>query len=104
MAENTKKAGEAGGSGSDDGGIKCKYMRAAQGFLGNTTFHGISWVLEEVSAWAKLAIVAYFTFMFICALYSVITAVSRQYLLELQMNLREDLTITEKACTSACLS
>ena len=35
-------------------------MRAAQGFLGNTTFHGISWVLEEVSAWAKLAIVAYF--------------------------------------------
>ena len=52
-------------------------MRAAQGFLGNTTFHGISWVLEEVSAWAKLAIVAYFTFMFICALYSVITAVSR---------------------------
>ena len=49
----------------------------AQGFLGNTTFHGISWVLEEVSAWAKLAIVAYFTFMFICALYSVITAVSR---------------------------
>ena len=48
----------------------------AQGFLGNTTFHGISWVLEEVSAWAKLAIVAYFTFMFICALYSVITAVS----------------------------
>ena len=90
MAENAKKAGEAGGS--EDGGIKCKYMRAAQvlctvlyctvhctaqGFLGNTTFHGISWVLEEVSAWAKLAIVAYFTFMFICALYSVITAVSR---------------------------
>ena len=54
-----------------------QYMRATQGFLGNTTFHGISWVLEEVSAWAKLAIVAYFTFMFICALYSVITAVSR---------------------------
>ena len=28
MAENAKKAGEAGGS--EDGGIKCKYMRAAQ--------------------------------------------------------------------------
>ena len=35
-------------------GIKCKYMRAAHGYLGNTTFHGISWVTTDVSNAAKV--------------------------------------------------
>ena len=34
--------------------IKCKYMRAARGYLGNTTFHGISWVVEDVSKVTKV--------------------------------------------------
>ena len=34
--------------------IKCKYMRAAHGYLSNTTFHGISWVAEDVSKVAKV--------------------------------------------------
>ena len=34
--------------------IKCKYMRAAHGYLGNSTFHGISWVVEDVSKATKV--------------------------------------------------
>ena len=35
-------------------GIKCKYMRAARGYLSNTTFHGIAWVLEDVPRATKV--------------------------------------------------
>ena len=35
-------------------GIKCRYMRAAHGYLSNTTFHGISWVLTDVSRATKV--------------------------------------------------
>ena len=38
----------------DKSGIKCKYMRAAHGYLSNTTFHGISWVAEDVNKVAKV--------------------------------------------------
>ena len=37
--------------------IKCKYMRAAHGYLSNTTFHGISWVAEDVTKAVKVNIV-----------------------------------------------
>ena len=37
-------------------GIKCKYMLAARGYLSNTTFHGIPWVLEDISKGAKVKI------------------------------------------------
>ena len=43
--ENAKKDGSH---------IECKYMRAAHGFLSNTTFHGITWVLEDFSAYVKV--------------------------------------------------
>lgn len=36
-------------------GIKCRYMKAAREFLGNTTFHGISWVAEDVSRAVKVS-------------------------------------------------
>ena len=61
---NTKQETE------EDEPIKCKYMRAAHGYLrwvgetslvlihallcSNTTFHGISWVLTDVSRAAKV--------------------------------------------------
>ena len=35
-------------------GIKCRYMRAAHGYLSNTTFHGVSWVLEDVPRATKV--------------------------------------------------
>ena len=35
-------------------GIKCKYMLAARNYLSNTTFHGIPWVLEDISKGAKV--------------------------------------------------
>ena len=41
----------------DDGrdqGIKCRYMRAAHGYLSNTTFHGIAWVVEDVPRATKV--------------------------------------------------
>ena len=38
----------------DGSNIKCKYMRAAHGFLSNTTFHGITWVLEDFSSVVKV--------------------------------------------------
>ena len=37
-----------------DHGIKCKYMLAARNYLSNTTFHGIPWVLEDISKGAKV--------------------------------------------------
>ena len=40
--------------GEADHGIKCKYMLAARGYLSNTTFHGIPWVLEDISKGAKV--------------------------------------------------
>ena len=40
----------------EDHGIKCKYMRAAHGYLGNTTFHGISWVTTDVSKSVKVKV------------------------------------------------
>ena len=43
----------------DEHSIKCKYMRAAHGYLSNTTFHGISWVLEDVSKAAKVKVENY---------------------------------------------
>ena len=43
--ENAKKDGSH---------IECKYMRAAHGFLSNTTFHGITWVLEDFSSVVKV--------------------------------------------------
>ena len=42
---------------NDDGpdqGIKCRYMRAAHGYLSNTTFHGIAWVVEDVPRATKV--------------------------------------------------
>ena len=39
----------------DDHGIKCKYMLAARNYLSNTTFHGIPWVLEDISSAAKVS-------------------------------------------------
>ena len=38
----------------DGSHIECKYMRAAHGFLSNTTFHGITWVLEDFSSYVKV--------------------------------------------------
>ena len=38
-------------------GIKCKYMLAARGYLSNTTFHGIPWVLEDISKGAKVNVI-----------------------------------------------
>ena len=37
-----------------DHGIKCKYMLSARNYLSNTTFHGIPWVLEDISKGAKV--------------------------------------------------
>merc|ERR1711953_46493 len=61
--------------GEADHGIKCKYMLAARGYLSNTTFHGIPWVLEDISKGAKIAIVSYFVFMVGFATYSTISAI-----------------------------
>ena len=38
----------------NDQGIKCRYMRAAHGYLSNTTFHGIAWVVEDVPRATKV--------------------------------------------------
>ena len=43
-------------------GIKCKYMLAARGYLSNTTFHGIPWVLEDISKGAKVKHLHLFAF------------------------------------------
>ena len=40
----------------DGSHIECKYMRAAHGFLSNTTFHGITWVLEDFSSYVKVGV------------------------------------------------
>ena len=37
-----------------DHGIKCKWMLGARNYLSNTTFHGIPWVLEDISKGAKV--------------------------------------------------
>ena len=37
-----------------DHGIKCKWMLSARNYLSNTTFHGIPWVLEDISKGAKV--------------------------------------------------
>ena len=42
----------------EEHGIKCKYMRAAQGYLSNTTFHGIAWVVEDVPRATKVRILS----------------------------------------------
>ena len=36
-------------------GIKCRYMKASKEFLSNTTFHGISWVAEDVTRTVKVS-------------------------------------------------
>ena len=40
-----------------DHGIKCKYMLSARNYLSNTTFHGIPWVLEDISKGAKVNVI-----------------------------------------------
>ena len=39
-----------------DHGIKCKWMLGARNYLSNTTFHGIPWVLEDISKGAKVTL------------------------------------------------
>ena len=52
--ESSPGAGAAGAALEPEHGIKCRYMRAAHGYLSNTTFHGISWVLTDVSRATKV--------------------------------------------------